>query len=536
MAYGGGRAKKADDPCDQQQRTSPPHQDTACHAAYIGVHISIASQQALRVSLYDTAPMNITHISTITAELGLRAQQVEAAAQLLEEGATVPFISRYRKEATGSLDEVAITSIRDRLEQLAELDKRREAILKSLEERELLSDQLKQQIVAAPSLAELEDIYLPYRPKRRTRATIAREKGLEPLALWMMDQAALPTHQATTADPAGEAAKYLNAELEVESVEEALAGARDIAAELVSENATIRAGLRELYLEQGIIQAKVLKGKEEEGAKFRDYFDWEEPIRSAPGHRILAMRRGEKEKVLRLHIAPPVDPTVTRIERFFVKNESPAAQEMRLAVQDSYKRLLAPSMETETRLSTKQRADEEAIGVFVGNLRELLLSAPLGRKRILALDPGFRTGCKLVVLDRQGDLLHNDTIYPHTGGPKAAAAGTVIRDLVERFDLEAIAIGNGTAGRETEAFVNQLGLPASVVVVMVNESGASIYSASDVAREEFPDHDLTVRGAVSIGRRLMDPLAELVKIDPKSIGVGQYQHDVEQTRSQAQPG
>ncbi len=472
--------------------------------------------------------MHTAHIEAISRELGLGSNQVKAAAQLLEEGATVPFISRYRKEATGTLDEVAVTAIRDRLEQLAELDKRREAILKSLLERELLSPELKQEIESAPSLAALEDAYLPFRPKRRTRAMIAREKGLEPLAEWLLQEAEKPAHQASNQNPKLRAAEFVERSPELESVEDALAGAKDIVAELVSENSVIRAGLREHFVDQGMIQTKLIKGKEEEGAKFRDYFDWSEPVRTARGHRILAMRRGEKEKILRMSVSPPVEATAARVERFFVKNESPAAAEVRSAVQDSYKRLLAPSMETETRTRMKEQAEEEAIAVFASNLRELLLASPLGRKRILALDPGFRTGCKLAVLDRQGKLLHHDTIYPHTGGAKVAAAGKTVQQLVAHHELEAIAIGNGTAGRETEAFIQTLELPPSVVVIMVNEAGASVYSASDVARKEFPDHDLTVRGAVSIGRRLMDPLAELVKIDPKSIGVGQYQHDVDQ--------
>jgi len=472
--------------------------------------------------------MNVQHIKIISNELNISDSQTEAVAKLIAEGATVPFISRYRKEATGSLDEVAVTAIRDRMEQLADLDKRREAILKSLTERELLTPELKGQIDAASNLMALEDIYLPYRPKRRTKATIAREKGLEPLAVILLAEAALPANQAIGFDPAEKAAPFINEEKEVASVDEALAGARDIVAEKASEDAEVRAGMRDLFFSAGMIKSKVLTGKESEGAKFRDYFDWQEPANGSAGHRILAMRRGEKEKVLSMRISPPEEAAQRLLERHFINNKTAGAEQVKLAVHDSYRRLLSLTMETEIRLELKKFADEEAIGVFADNLRELLLAAPLGNKRILALDPGFRTGCKLVVLDRQGKLLHNDTIYPHTGGNKAQEAEVLVSKLIRQYEIEAIAIGNGTAGRETEAFVRRLDLPAALNLVMVNESGASIYSASAVAREEFPDHDLTVRGAVSIGRRLMDPLAELVKIDAKSIGVGQYQHDVDQ--------
>ncbi len=468
------------------------------------------------------------HIQTIADELSLGPDQVRATAMLIAEGGTVPFISRYRKEATGSLDEVAVTAVRDRLEQLAELDKRRAAIIKSLVERELLTPDLKTRIEAAAALNILEDIYLPFRPKRRTRATIAREKGLAPLAEHLFAQAALPAAAADRGDPLTLAAAYVNAEKEVATPDEALAGARDIVAEMISEDQVCRAAIRRLFIEQGTVQTRLLKGKETEGAKFRDYFDWQEPVRTAPGHRVLAMRRGEKEKILSLKVAPPEEAAVALIERQFIANNTPCARQVALAAADSYRRLLSLAMETEIRLEMKKRADEEAIGVFAENLRELLLAPPLGRKRLLALDPGFRTGCKLVVLDAQGKLLHHDTVYPHTGGAKAHQAGQTVSSLVRKYDIEAIAIGNGTAGRETETFVRNLQLDPAVVVVMVNESGASIYSASAVAREEFPDHDLTVRGSVSIGRRLMDPLAELVKIDAKSIGVGQYQHDVDQ--------
>jgi protein Tex len=472
--------------------------------------------------------MNDQHIHTITGELQISAPQIQAVAKLIEEGATVPFISRYRKEATGSLDEVAVMAIRDRLEQLADLDKRRVSILKSLTERELLTPELKNKVNSALNLMTLEDIYLPYRPKRRTRATIAREKGLEPLAVMLLEEAGLPGSQATGFDPLLKANEFLNEEKEVKTAEDALAGARDIVAEIASEDATVRADMRDLFISAGMIKSKVLTGKESEGAKFRDYFDWNEPANGAAGHRILAMRRGEKEKYLSMRITPPEEAAWGLLDRRFVKNSTPGAEQVKMAVHDCYRRLLSLAMETEIRLDLKKFADEEAIGVFAENLRELMLAAPLGRKRVMALDPGFRTGCKLVVLDKQGKLLHNDTIYPHTGGNKANEAGIVVAKLIKQYEIEAIAIGNGTAGRETEAFVRNLDLPQAVTAVMVNESGASIYSASAVAREEFPDHDLTVRGAVSIGRRLMDPLAELVKIDAKSIGVGQYQHDVDQ--------
>jgi uncharacterized protein len=463
--------------------------------------------------------MNDHHILKIAQELQLAPGQVLATAELLEEGATVPFIARYRKEATGTLDEVAITAIRDRLSQLMELDKRREAILKSLEERAQLTDELKAKILAAETMVVLEDIYLPYRPKRRTRATIAREKGLEPLAQILFPQ--------ETLDPWTEAAAFVDPEKGVESADEALAGARDIMAEWVNEDQTARNRMREFYASKAVFKSKVLSEKETEGIKYQDYFEWEEPAATAPSHRILAMRRGEKEDILSLRVFPPEEEALSILEALFVKGDGPASQQVQLAVQDSYKRLLSLSMETEIRLSTKKRADEEAIRVFVENLRQLLLSSPLGQKNVLAIDPGFRTGCKVVCLDRQGQLVHHETIFL-LSEKGIADAGSKILDLSRRFEVEAIAIGNGTAGRETETFIRSLDLPRTIQVVMVNESGASIYSASETAREEFPDKDVTVRGAVSIGRRLMDPLAELVKIDPKSIGVGQYQHDVDQ--------
>ncbi|MBA4394540.1 MAG: RNA-binding transcriptional accessory protein, partial [Desulfobacca sp.] len=463
--------------------------------------------------------MNEAHISKIAQELTLTPAQVRATAELLNDGATVPFIARYRKEATGSLDEVVVTTIRDRLEQLLELDKRREAILKSMEERGQLTDELKEKILAAETMVVLEDIYLPYRPKRRTRATIAKEKGLEPLAQLLFAQELI--------DPLTEAAAFVNTEKGVESAEDALAGARDIIAEWVNEDQTARAGMRELFSSQAVFKSKVLTDKENEGIKYQDYFDWEEPVITAPSHRILAIRRGEKEGFLLMRVLPPEEEALHILDALFVKSDGPASEQVRLAVHDSYKRLLSPSMETEIRLATKKRADEEAIRVFVENLRQLLLSPPLGEKNVLAIDPGFRTGCKTVCLDRQGKYLHHETIFL-LSEKGTTEAGTRVRNMVEQFSIEAIAIGNGTAGRETETFILGLDLPKSIPVVMVNESGASIYSASEAAREEFPDQDVTVRGSISIGRRLMDPLAELVKIDPKSIGVGQYQHDVDQ--------
>ncbi len=464
--------------------------------------------------------MSNGHISKISEELNLTTKQVQATVVLLEEGATVPFIARYRKEATGSLDEVAITTVRDRLDQLRELDKRREAILKSLEERGQLTDELKEKIHAAETMTVLEDIYLPYRPKRRTRAIIAREKGLEPLAQRIFIQDDI--------DPCAVSEAFVNAEKGVNSVEDALGGARDIIAEWVSEDQNSRAKIRELFMTQGVFRTKVISGKEEEGMKYKDYFDWEESVSTAPSHRILAMRRGEKEGFLSLRVTPPEEDAIAILESLFVKGNGAAAQHVKMAVHNSYKRLLSISMETEVRLETKKRADEEAIRVFAANLRQLLLAPPLGQKNVLAIDPGFRTGCKVVCMDRQGKLLHTETIYPHQSEDSASEAAAKITSLCERFDVETVAIGNGTAGRETEAFVRKLNLPDRIQIVMVNESGASVYSASDVAREEFPDQDVTVRGAVSIGRRLMDPLAELVKIEPKSIGVGQYQHDVDQ--------
>ncbi len=464
--------------------------------------------------------MEDSHISLIAAELSIQQRQVSATISLLDDQATVPFIARYRKEVTGSLDEVVITSIRDRVIQLRELDKRREAIIKSLEERDLLTDELKERIDAAATMAELEDIYLPFRPKRRTRATIARERGLEPLAEILYAQEDI--------DPRKEAEPFVDPGKEVPTVEDALAGARDIIAEWVNEDGEARAQMRELFAARASIKSKVVTGKETEGAKFSDYFDWEEPLANTPSHRILAMRRGETEGILSLSVFPPEDEALELLEDLFVDTDNGASAQVMEAVHDAYKRLLGPAMETEARLESKKRADLEAIHVFSDNLQELLMAPALGQKGVLAIDPGFRTGCKLVCLDRQGKLLHNTTVYPHGSEHQRRAAGEEVRALCLKYQPEVIAIGNGTAGRETVAFIQEIDLPGNIPIEMVNESGASIYSASEVARDEFPDYDVTVRGAVSIGRRLMDPLAELVKIDPKSIGVGQYQHDVDQ--------
>lgn len=465
--------------------------------------------------------MNEKHIQTISEELKLKNNQIEEVAELLESGATVPFIARYRKEVTGSLDEVEITKIRDRITQLKELDDRREAILKSMEQHGHLTDELKESVLLAETISELEDIYLPYKPKRRTKATIAKEKGLEPLALEIFKQ--------TGTDPNKSAENFVDTEKGVESVEDALSGARDIIAEMINENQQARSDLRDLFASKGIIKTKVITDKEKEGAKYKDYFEWEESLTNAPSHRILAMRRGEKEDILNLSIQPDEEDAISLLDRMFLKGTDEDSKEVELAIRDCYKRLLSRSMETEARVQSKERADMEAITVFSDNLRELLLASPLGAKNILGIDPGFRTGCKIVCLDRQGKLLHHDVIYPNMSEKKDEEAGKKIESLIKRYDIEAVAVGNGTAGRETETFVKNLPGSKNIPVILVNESGASIYSASEIARAEFPDLDLTVRGAVSIGRRLMDPLSELVKIDPKSIGVGQYQHDVDQT-------
>ena len=462
----------------------------------------------------------LDHASIISGELNIGLPQIQAVRDLLSQDATVPFIARYRKEATGSLDETQITAIRDRLGQLAELDSRRETILNSLEKNGHLTDELKERVLAADTLTVLEDIYLPYKPKRRTKGTIARERGLEPLAHLIFDQEG--------PDPAEAARPFVDPEKDVPSVDDALEGARHIMAEWINEDETARARLRALFEQKSVVSSSVIRGKEEDGGKFKDYFDWQELVCQAPSHRILAMRRGEREEILSLSMQPPEEEAVEILEKIFIKGSGADSDQVAMALRDSYKRLLSRSLETELRLGSKALADREAIAVFADNLRQLLLAAPLGAKRVMGIDPGFRTGCKVVCLDRQGKLLHNTTIYPHTSQAQLEKAKAEIPKLCRDLKVEAIAIGNGTAGRETEAFVRALELPSEIIVLMVNESGASVYSASEVARQEFPDYDLTVRGAVSIGRRLMDPLAELVKIDPKSIGVGQYQHDVDQ--------
>lgn len=459
----------------------------------------------------------------IAKQLQLSESQVRKTIQLLDEGATVPFIARYRKEMTGSLDEVQIAAIRDLMQLFLELEKRREAILKSIKEQDKLTPELEKAILAAETLAKLEDLYLPYKQKRKTRATTAREKGLQELANQLFQQRML--------NPVELAKSFVNAEKGVASIDEALAGARDIIAEETMEKAEAREEARELFVRHATVHSKVSKDKKESGIKYKDYFDWSEPLSKAPSHRILALLRGENEGVLNLSIDGPDGDVLYRLENRFITGRNACAEQVELALRDGYKRLLQPAMETEMRAMVKKAADDEAIRVFAENVRQLLLAAPLGQKRVLALDPGFRTGCKMVYLNEQGNLIENKTIYPHTGNQAAQEAAAEIKNCVQQYKVQAIAIGNGTAGRETEAFVKNLQL-SGVQIIMVNESGASIYSASEVAREEFPDKDVTVRGAVSIGRRLMDPLAELVKIDPKSIGVGQYQHDVDQKKLQ----
>jgi protein Tex len=460
----------------------------------------------------------------ITNELNIKQYQVEAVLKLFDDGATVPFIARYRKEATGSLDETVILNIKSRNEQLKELDTRKESIFKSLIERELLTSVLEQKINTAESLIQLEDIYLPYRPKRRTRAVVAKEKGLELLA-------ELIFKQLNDLSPEKESLKYVNKDKGVQNVDDAINGAKDIIAEWIAENAKARKMVRNLFDEKGIVYSKVVKDQKENGIKFKDYFDWEENICRIPGHRTLAIFRGKNTGVLSVKIRPPEDDAFYFLKKLFKTNDSESSGIVLDAIIDSYKRLLMPSIENGIAKNVKETADTEAIEVFSSNLRELLMQAPLGRKNVMALDPGFRTGVKLVCLNSSGDLLHNETIFPvGNSDTKAVEAGNRIKYLFSKYDIEAIAIGNGTAGRETEAFVRSLKLPEKIIIVMVNESGASIYSASETARKEFPNQDITVRGAVSIGRRLTDPLAELVKIDPKSIGVGQYQHDVDQIK------
>jgi len=457
----------------------------------------------------------ITHISS---ETGIAAGQVERTLSLLNEGATIPFIARYRKEVTGNLDELQIAQIKSGQEKFEKLEQRKETILHAIEEQDKLTDELKQAIQNTFDPVELEDLYLPFKQKRKTKAAVARENGLEQLARIIMAQRERNIERQAEAFVKGK----------ITSVEDALQGARDIIAEWINENKKARMMIRQLFERQAVITAKVVKGKEEEAQKYTDYFSYEEKLNRIKSHRLLAIRRSEREGFLRVSIRPPEEYALERLKRYFIRNDT--SGNVTLAVKDSYKRLLAPSIETEFAASSKERADEEAIKVFAENLKQLLLTAPLGEKRILAIDPGFRTGCKVVCLDAQGKLLHNDTIYPHPPQSQDAQAMKKINTLVQQYKIEAIAIGNGTAGRETETLIRRIRFHDDVQVFIVNEAGASVYSASPEAREEFPDYDVTVRGAVSIGRRLMDPLAELVKIDPKSIGVGQYQHDVDQKK------
>lgn len=479
------------------------------------------SRESEKCNTHPIIIITMDYITIIATQLNLGSRQVEKTIQLLEGGATVPFIARYRKEATGNLNEVQIAAIRDILLKLKEIDKRREAIMQSIEQQGKMSDDLHDKLMKAESLTELEDLYMPYKPKRKTRATMAIERGLEPLANELMKQYKCDVELL--------AEKYINPEKKVESAADALAGARDIIAERVSEDLQARNKVRNIFKRTAMLMSKMAKGKEEEAGKYKSWFDWKESAMRAPSHRILALFRGEDEGMLSVKIQPEDDTqAVECLERQFVHGNCEASEQVALAVGDGYKRLLAPQVETEFRNILKEKADKEAIKVFAENLRQLLLAAPLGQKRTLAIDPGFRTGCKVVCLDAQGQLLHNETIYPFTSVREERAAISKLEALVEAFKIEAIAIGNGTAGRETEEVVKRCRFKNNVIAIMVSESGASVYSASEVARKEFPDYDVTVRGAVSIGRRLMDPLSELVKIDPKSIGVGQYQHDVDQ--------
>ena len=454
--------------------------------------------------------------------LNLNTKDVTATIDLIDEVATVPFISRYRKEATGSLDEVQVAKIRDEIERLRQLEDRREFILKSIDSQNKLSDELKKLIFEAETLSKLEDLYLPYKPKRRTKATIAKEKGLDSLAHFILEQKNNFIFE--------EAEKFISIEKGVHSVIEALEGARDIIAEIISENALVRESIRDLFKKTANIKSKVIKGKEDVGEKFNDYFEWEEKLMSCPSHRLLAMRRGEKEDVLILDLVVDNDEALSLIEKKIITTRGEAANQLKESIIDGYKRLLNPSIEAEMRLHTKQIAEEKSILVFADNLRELLLASPLGEKAILGIDPGFRSGCKIVALNKQGKLLQEAVIYPHEPQKQKNEAEMIVLAFCQKHQIEAIAIGNGTASRETEQFIRNIDiLPKEISVIVVSEAGASVYSASDVAREEFSDYDLTVRGAVSIARRLADPLAELVKIDPKAIGVGQYQHDVDQT-------
>lgn len=463
--------------------------------------------------------MSIIH-TFISKSLNIPIKSVENSIKLLDESATIPFISRYRKEVTGGLDEVQIGAIKELNEKFLEIEKRKEYVIKSISEQEKLTPELEKQIADCWDSTELEDIYLPYKPKRKTRAAIARNQGLEPLAKWLMEQ-----HNGKV-KPKAEA--YVNED--VPDADAALRGARDIIAEWVNEDAHARQMVRNIFARDAVITSKVIKGKEEEGEKFRDYFEFSAPLLRCPSHRILAIRRGETEGFLRVSISPDDEKCLDRLVPRFAKNDTEAADHVEEAVTDGYKRLLKPSIETEFANLSKEQADESAIAVFAENLRQLLLAPPLGQKRILGIDPGFRTGCKLVCLDEQGNLLHNETIYPHPPQHEFAKSAGKVVNLVSTYRIDAIAIGNGTASRETERFISNLRYEKEVKVFVVSENGASVYSASKTAREEFPEYDVTVRGAISIGRRLSDPLAELVKIDPKSIGVGQYQHDVDQSK------
>ena len=451
---------------------------------------------------------------------GISEKQISSTLHLLGEGATIPFISRYRKEATGGLDEVQIEQIKEQHDKLCDIAKRKETILGTITEQGKLTAELEKRINDTWNPTELEDIYLPYKPKRKTRAEAARQKGLEPLATLLLLQ--------RENNLSARAASFVKGE--VKDVEDALKGARDIIAEQVNEDERARNAVRNQFSRQAEINAKVVKGKEEEAAKYRDYFDFSEPLKRCTSHRLLAIRRAEAEGLLKVSITPDDEACIERLERQFVRGNNECSEQVSEAAIDAYKRLLKPSIETEFAAQSKEKADDEAIRVFTENLRQLLLAAPLGQKRVLAIDPGFRTGCKVVCLDAQGNLLHNENIYPHPPVGKTGEAASKLRKMVEAYQIEAISIGNGTASRETEDFINQQTFDRQIPVFVVSEQGASIYSASKIARDEFPDYDVTVRGAVSIGRRLMDPLAELVKIDPKSIGVGQYQHDVDQTK------
>ncbi len=463
--------------------------------------------------------MSISICQIIANELQLQLSHVNNTIELLKEGATVPFISRYRKERTGTMDEVNVAAVKERYEKLLEIEKRKETIIKSMEEQGVLTVELKKKIEDSYNATELEDIYLPYKPKRKTRAVKAKEKGLEPLAKILMKQ--------YERDVEGKAVQFINED--VTDADEALQGARDIIAEWINENSVARDIVRSVFERGAVVSSKLIKGKEEEAIKYKDYFDFSEPLKKCPSHRLLAIRRGEKEGLLKVNISPEDEEVIHRLGRYFIKGNTQASDQVELAMGDAVKRLLKPSIETEFANLSKEKADADAINVFANNLRQLLLSSPLGQKRVLAIDPGFRTGCKVVCLDAQGNLLHNENIYPHAPQKETKQAARKIASMVDAYRIEVIAIGNGTASRETESFIRNIKYNRDVQVFVVSEDGASVYSASKVARDEFPEYDVTVRGAVSIGRRLIDPLAELVKIDPKSIGVGQYQHDVDQS-------